>query len=481
MESPESQTLTGVHDADRLILLNLDDSSLQSASSTNKYLQKICDEEFWQSRFVQKYGGITKSYLNDKTYKSLYIKYSKMPMWKVIVEAINSSYVPLVSTLIDNYCNTEKIDLTQLSSSFFTSHDFRTAFKEAIFRDDYEMSKCIIDKLFNLQYKHTTYLPINAAAQGGALNVFILLLEDMDRWYIPDDSSKSLEEIKTDMKLNSISMATEYDRPNIVKYLIEQEVDYRFDNDWLVYIAAIDGSINVMQLLLENGVDPNARNALCTAILNTHFDVAKLLVECGANILDPDVVKLIVKADSLEFLKFLHEKGLPIDFYGNLALKRSAASGKNKLIKYLIENVPEEEVDEALITAVIYNQPETVELLLKYGVDIHTDHDEAVKNAVNIEMLQLLVKHGADIHADHDEALKIAAKRRNVRVVTFLLDNSADPAVITRGGKTILALKKQYIKRFKEERNCEALTKAGNQCKNISVARSNFCHIHQKK
>ena len=68
--------LSGVKDVDLLILMNLDDESLFSACQVNKDAARICkDENFWRTRFLNKYGNFNKA--NNMTWRELYLKARK--------------------------------------------------------------------------------------------------------------------------------------------------------------------------------------------------------------------------------------------------------------------------------------------------------------------------------------------------------------------------------------------------------------------
>ncbi len=86
--------------------------------------------------------------------------------------------------------------------------------------------------------------------------------------------------------------AASYGQYETAKYLIEQGIDINakggtFDSA-AINEAALDGHLDVVELLLENGaemdVSNDERNPLFSAIYNGHFDVVKCLVEHGIDL-----------------------------------------------------------------------------------------------------------------------------------------------------------------------------------------------------
>ena len=85
------------------------------------------------------------------------------------------------------------------------------------------------------------------------------------------------------------------------RILLEQGVDKNETTNWgrtILYHAASNGYVDIVQLLLEQGVDINlfsgdrrlniAGTALCVAAYNDHLDVVRFLVEQGADMEKPD-------------------------------------------------------------------------------------------------------------------------------------------------------------------------------------------------
>ena len=57
----DSITFSGIKDVDRKILGQLDDKDLLAVLLTNRYLNKILDDNFWRNRLIEKYPGAVSS------------------------------------------------------------------------------------------------------------------------------------------------------------------------------------------------------------------------------------------------------------------------------------------------------------------------------------------------------------------------------------------------------------------------------------
>ena len=112
--------------------------------------------------------------------------------------------------------------------------------------------------------------------------------------------------------------------------------------------ASIDGDLDKVKYLVENGADVHADNdyALCLSAENGHFDIVKYLVENGTDIHAKNDHALCWSAKNghLEVVRLLLENGADIHAHDDFALRLSAQKGHLEVVKYLIENRADQKV-----------------------------------------------------------------------------------------------------------------------------------------
>jgi FOG: Ankyrin repeat len=143
--------------------------------------------------------------------------------------------------------------------------------------------------------------------------------------------------------------------------------------------------------------------SLRLACENGHLEVAKFLVEKGANIHASYDLALqwACKNGHLEVTKFLVEKGANIHVYNDWALKLACSKNHLEVAKFLVDK----------------------------GANIHADNDCALAWACgfgHLEVTKFLVNKGANIHADNDYALRWACLSGHLEVAKFLVDKRAN-------------------------------------------------------
>ena len=137
----------------------------------------------------------------------------------------------------------------------------------------------------------------------------------------------------------------------------------------------------------------NINASFVWACANGHLDVAKYLVEQGAEIQDENNAALreASQAGRLNIVKYLVENGADIHVGLNYSLRWASENGHFEVVKYLVES----------------------------GADIHAEQDYALRWAVNgghLKIVKYLVEMGANIHANGNE--KTAEIRKLLKIVT---------------------------------------------------------------
>jgi len=157
--------------------------------------------------------------------------------------------------------------------------------------------------------------PLSIAAQEGYLEVVKLLLE-----------KGAAIEAKTNYRGAPVSTAAFYSNPAIVKVLAVKGTVEAIGATPL-YIAAKEGHLAVVKLLLEKGAAIEAKaedgcTPISTAAFNGHADVVKLLLERGAAVEGKHkdrVTPLAMAAQQghLEVVRLLLDKGAVVDAKDN--------------------------------------------------------------------------------------------------------------------------------------------------------------------
>ena len=255
----------------------------------------------------------------------------------------------------------------------------------------------------------------------------------------------------------------------VFQLLLEKVVD-RDDgrlNDAL-QTAAYHGNIEVTRLLLDKGVDVNARggeygNALqaAAAAFRGEIEVIRLLLDKGANVNAQggrygNVLQAAAFSGEIEVIRLLLDKGSNVNAQGGKygsALQAAVFSGKKDVIRLLLDkgadfNLQGGVCSNALQAAVYRGKTDIIRLLLDKGADIHVQGGiygntlQAAAYRGKKEVISLLLAKGANINTQggiFGTALQAAAYNGNIEAIRLLLDQGAD--IHARAGKYGIALK----------------------------------------
>ena len=163
------------------------------------------------------------------------------------------------------------------------------------------------------------------------------------------------------------------------------------------------GTTECAKILFENGAKPIGEidDPLRAAALSGNYEVAKLLIEYGAQVASTEVSFNTPLADAisegnLEFVKLLVENGANLETPegdSSLLMFSIYFTHSVNIATYLVEcgidiNYANEEGNTALITAVHQDTPDIAAMLIKHGADY------TMKNADGETALDLALKHG---------------------------------------------------------------------------------------
>jgi len=232
----------------------------------------------------------------------------------------------------------------------------------------------------------------------------------------------------------------EHSLGSISALLSVKDIEINSKADWRGYtalhLAASEGKLDILELLLDHGADINATNATGKTALTLgvvccpwekYTQVVRILVEKGTDIdsVDNDGnTALMVAAkhtnQPLEAIEILFDMGAKRsvkNFVGQTALMIAAACGNDLIVEWLLQrrtNSSIEEIWGAVESTIRHDHVKTVRLLLeclsKTAIDDHQNQLSAQlsleysRNPRNFDMVSLLEEYGATVTAPTQEA-----------------------------------------------------------------------------
>ncbi|XP_037051810.1 ankyrin-1-like [Bradysia coprophila] len=239
----------------------------------------------------------------------------------------------------------------------------------------------------------------------------------------------------------------------------EVDVDKRtLKNITPLHLASLNGHPDVAKLLIQYGADVNATenngyNALHLAAQTGYSEIVKLLVDKVASI-DAQTTEewftpLLLAASNgyLEIVKFLvNDGGADLKVRskrGFTPLKVASSNGHLNVVEFLVDtdnhsiNETATESFNAVHVAAQNNHSKVVNYLIDNYLDDIDERDEHGYTSLHIaaindcyEVVELLLVNNADVNAQNNDKftpLHLAAKNGNDKVATLLINQGADP------------------------------------------------------
>ena len=347
---------------------------------------------------------------------------------------------------------------------------------------------------------HSMGADINARRQDGARPIHLFNGDYFYRGWrdVPKDCETSPREVLDHL----LSIGAECDlntachrgdRERVVAILKTDPAAANRLSDCLTYYAgsgsplrnaAEIGDVEIIQLLLEHGADPNLPeegiapdgHALYSAVANKHFEVAKLLLEHGANPnpeveSSADALSRAISNDDIAMIELLCSYGAAravhmMAYYGDVktaaavfaanpalandpeALANAAGEGHEAFVRLMLRYCPHLPSQVTFPGWLVCGKTQQInQLLFEHGMaasqpdwmGVTVLHQVARQG--NIELARQFLDRGADIHARDDDLnstpLGWAAKYGQTEMVAFLLQRGAlrvhpqDPAWAT--------------------------------------------------
>lgn len=344
--------------------------------------------------------------------------------------AASDGDIDLVKSLVSKGTNVNSLD---------EAH--RTPIHSAVMQGHREVAEFLIASGADVSIKDKWgYTPIDVVGTRNRKEIVVLLIEKgaVVSLHIAADLGdlarvKSLIEEGADVNAENLKgetpiyIAMMSNRKDVVELLIEKGAELSMN------VAAYLGDIDKVKSFIEAGVSVNMESGprkmtpLYWAVRADHKDVAKLLIEKGADVSSAHLLYYVCMHDHRDLAEFLIRKGADVNS------------------KYWRETPS--------FYAVWGGHTDVLELLLAHGADANAKDRDAwsllhyAAGSGSTDMTRLLLDKGANINDKENEdgqtPLHRAATKGHANIVEILLANGADVNAKDSRGRTALDLAQQ--------------------------------------
>ena len=190
-----------------------------------------------------------------------------------------------------------------------------------------------------------------------------------------------------------------------VAVLLAAGADPKADAHRSVRLAAIAGSVPILQILRRQDVDFNVKEgeALFNAVSESHLDATKYILQCGVN----------------------------VNARAHMAVTAAAVAGDSEILETLLDAGGTLQRPYLITDVAARDSVESLLLLIRRGCEFHSYAADIAMNSVRHNALRVLqyVHHNATIpQRARDLELQIAADKTSEKIVDFLLERGADPS-----------------------------------------------------
>uniref|UniRef100_A0A6G6AC70 Ankyrin repeat-containing protein n=1 Tax=Borely moumouvirus TaxID=2712067 RepID=A0A6G6AC70_9VIRU len=256
-----------------------------------------------------------------------------------------------------------------------------------------------------------------------------------------------------------------FSKLEIVKYFVNYSI-YRGENiddvlDQCLKNAAVS-SLDMVKYLVEIGANINNTDLYTEAIINGHIDIVKYLIECEVDYqsVANEIIKTSMNYGHIEILKYLMDLDLKIENENNNLLDSAIKNGYLDLIIYLykigftydnncanslinlcgmyrldcikfifentdMELLNKDTIDKCFIQAAQGKRPSVMEYLFERGyyppVDYHLLYDLVLKK--RYKCVQILLKSDYDLSLNDYYVVKLAYKTGKTNMINLFNKN----------------------------------------------------------
>lgn len=197
--------------------------------------------------------------------------------------------------------------------------------------------------------------------------------------------------------------------------------------------SASGGNMNGMKAALSFGADIYAEKGLAVAraIRSGNYRTTKYLIEKMDNISEKgSFLHIAAESKNLKIVKLLIKKGIDIHINDDDAFIEACRRSCKNIIKYLLNkgaNINAQE-GRALIHACTMGEFDIVRLLVKNGADVNVKNGTPlIAASIYFDIVKYLVEKGANVCAQNSMALINSVRKGNLKTIKYLIDKGADP------------------------------------------------------
>lgn len=221
----------------------------------------------------------------------------------------------------------------------------------------------------------------------------------------------------------------------------------------LLQISAKYGQLKIVEYLIENGADiekvtentGNKDTALWMAVENNQYDVAKYLLEQGAEIFIEEGYRFedaeltcAAANGNIEMIQLIESFSAPItDERIFFALHEAISQDQNNVLQYYIDQEMDVNLSDPMMSdttmlywCCLFGNFEAVKILVENGADVNKNHPITVAAEYGTpEIVAYLIEHGAEVNATGsggNTALGNARHRGSLEIVKILVENGAN-------------------------------------------------------